>query len=120
MTEGPSEGPEGRSEGHLGPSGDRSGGSILGSNEVDSGGQMRSILDPISETSLNTGNCLHLAVGRALRLIMTKYGVLGGYMVVPGIALPALPPGPIPRVHPPPPRVHAGTVTGYTLARTPG
>ena len=37
-----------------------------------------------------------MAVGRVLRLIMTKYGVQGGSRVVPGIALPAHPAIPYP------------------------
>ena len=64
---------------------------------------------------------LHLAVGRALRLELTKYGSLGGYWGVPGIALPDPPSIPIPRVHPlptHPARVHLGArVSGVEYGR---
>ena len=73
---------------------------------VDSRVNSRSIL---VDSEVNSGpylgnlkNCLHLAVGGPLRLNMTKYGSLGGWVVVPGIA-------PYPPTVLPPPRVHPPT-----------
>ena len=48
--------------------------SILRSILVISEVNIRPFLDPISETSSFTGNCLHLAVGRAYGQIKVKYG----------------------------------------------
>ena len=58
----------------------------------------------------NVRNCLHLAVGRPLWLEYAKYGSLGQYWVVPGIA----PPGPPSDYPTPGTPLHRATV--YTSA----
>ena len=78
-------------------------GSILGQFWVHSEVNPR----PNLRNLINTENCLHLGLGRALRLNMMKYGSQGWSWWVPGIALPV----PTRPTHTP---VHPSPYPGYT------
>ena len=78
--------------------GDWSGGSILRSNEVNLRVNLRSYLGVILR---NLQNCLHLAVGRALRLNIVYMGPWDGWLGGSRYSPPCHPPtSPPPRVHP--------------------